>query len=128
MNRLVLLAVLPIAVLAGCGGGGDSAAARGHEQAVQACTAAAGGGASSALAIVHAHQAARLDHGWQPLADALGQVGVLKQSLGSDLGAGEGDGTGAAALATVSQQCATLGVTVSASAPQTANPLSNLSP
>ena len=119
--------ILPVVLLAACGGG-PSATVRAKAQAVQACTAAAGGGVSSALAIVHAHQAAGLDPAWAPLATAMGQVGVLQQSLGADLGAGEDDTTGAAALATVSQTCATLGVTVSATAPQTAGPLGNLNP
>ena len=124
MKRALLI---PLLSLAACGGG-ESATARGHDQAVSACTAAAGGGASSAMALVHAHQAAGLDPRWQPMADAMGQVGVLQQSLGTDLGAGEDDTAGATALATVSQQCAALGVTVSAAAPQTANPLGNLNP
>lgn len=124
MKRLLVF-TLGIAALAGCGGT-PSATTRGHDQAVQACTAAASGGASSALALVHSHQAAGLDPKWAPMATAMGQVGVLQQSLGADLGSGEDDTTGASALATISAQCATLGVTVSATAPQTANPLGHL--
>ena len=125
MKRALLI---PLVLLLAACGGGQSAAVRAKAQAVQACQAAAGGGASRALALVHAHQAAGLNAAYAPLATAMGQVGVLQQSFGADLGAGEDDTTGATALATVSQQCATLGVTVSATAQQNAGPLGNLTP
>ncbi len=116
---LILATALTVA---GCSSG-PSATVRGHEQAVMACTAARDSGSSSVDALLHSHQAAGLDPAWSALATAFGQVGVLRQSFGTDLGAGEDDTTGASALATISSTCATLGITVSATAAQTANPL-----
>ena len=117
-----LVTATAVAALVGCSGG-TPPATRARDQAVQACQAASTSGVSSADALVHSHQAAGLDPRWSSLATAFGQVGVLRQSLGADLGAGEGDQTGASAVATISSTCAGLGVTVSATAASTAQPI-----